>query len=151
MDIIEHQLADRGKRLGGALVDGIIAVIVILPIMYVAGVFDQIQEGQQMSIAQTVVFFFVGLAVYLAINGVLLAKHGQTVGKKVAGTRIVSKETGKIIPLGKIVALRILPFSLINQIPVVGSILGLVNVLFIFRQDKRCIHDLIAGTVVVDA
>lgn len=151
MDPIEHKLADRGKRLGGALIDGIIAVVVILPIMYVAGVFDRIQEGQQMSITQTVVFFFVGLAVYLAINGVLLVKHGQTVGKKVVGTRIVSNETGKILPLGKIVGLRILPLSLINQIPAVGSIFGLVNALFIFRQDKRCIHDLIAGTVVVDA
>ncbi len=30
-----------------------------------------------------------------------------------------------------------------------GSILMLTNVLFIFRSDRRCIHDLIADTKVV--
>jgi uncharacterized RDD family membrane protein YckC len=34
-------------------------------------------------------------------------------------------------------------------IPVIGGFLPLVDVLFIFRHDRRCIHDLLAGTNVV--
>ena len=30
-----------------------------------------------------------------------------------------------------------------------GQTLGLIDVLFIFRSDRRCVHDLIAGTKVV--
>ena len=36
------------------------------------------------------------------------------------------------------------------MIPVLGPLFSLVNVCFIFREDRRCIHDLIAGTQVVN-
>ena len=35
------------------------------------------------------------------------------------------------------------------MIPVIGSFLGLLDVLFIFRQDRRCLHDMVAGTEVI--
>jgi uncharacterized RDD family membrane protein YckC len=37
----------------------------------------------------------------------------------------------------------------LQQIPVVNFILPLLDALFIFREDRRCIHDLIAGTKVI--
>jgi uncharacterized RDD family membrane protein YckC len=43
------------------------------------------------------------------------------------------------------VALRAWLVTLIGIIP----LFGLVDILFIFREDKRCIHDLIAGTRVI--
>jgi len=39
--------------------------------------------------------------------------------------------------------------GLIGIIPAIGGIIQIVNILFIFRDDRKCIHDLIAGTVVV--
>jgi len=88
--------------------------------------------------------------VFLLLNGYLLAKYGQTVGKKLVGTRIVSHVDERILPLGRVFGLRYLPLSIIAQIPVVGGFVGIIDGLFIFRKDKRCIHDLIAGTKVVN-
>ncbi len=145
------ELASRGKRLGGALLDTLISVVVTVPIMFAFGIFGQMTQGQRMSLGQAAISFFLGLATFLIIHGYLLSKHGQTVGKKLVGTRIVSKENGNILPLGKVFALRVLPVSLMGQIPVIGGVFGLADALFIFRKDKRCIHDLIAGTIVVNA
>lgn len=40
--------------------------------------------------------------------------------------------------------------GLIGAIPCIGSIYALVDIVFIFREDRRCLHDLLASTVVVD-
>ena len=144
-------LAGRGQRLGGALLDSLIAIVVSAPVMLVAGVFKQMANGEAMTLGQKAFFFVFGLVVFLVINGYLLAKRGQTVGKMVAGTRIVSHETGQILSLGRVFCLRLLPLSIIGQIPFIGGLFALVDTLFIFRQDRRCIHDLIAGSTVIKA
>ena len=92
-----------------------------------------------------------GLLVYSLLQGYLLQKSGQTIGKRVAGTRIVSVDDNRILPFWQILVVRQLPISVVSQIPVIGPILSFVEVLFVFRQDKRCVHDLIAGTKVVKA
>ncbi len=40
--------------------------------------------------------------------------------------------------------------TLISQVPFIGGIFGLVNALFIFGAERRCLHDRLAGTRVVD-
>lgn len=144
-------LASRWKRLSGALLDSLIAMALSLPVMMAADVFKQITEGQPMTPRQQVFFFFFGLVVFLLVNGYLLAKHGQTVGKKLVGTRIVSHADEKILPLAHVFGLRYAPLSVIAQVPLIGNLFALLDCLFIFRKDKRCIHDLIAGTKVIDA
>lgn len=143
-------LASRWKRLGGALLDALITLVINFPVMFATGIFAQIVEGKTMTTGQIIFFFFFALVVFLGVNGYPLAKHGQTVGKRIVGTRIVDKDTGQILSLGKVFGLRYLPFSIVSQIPVLGGLLCSVEVLFIFREDKRCVHDLIAGTKVVD-
>jgi uncharacterized RDD family membrane protein YckC len=143
-------LASRWKRLGGAILDGLVSIVVTFPVMIVTGVFKQLMQNQGMSVGQTALFFIYGLAIFMVINGYLLAKHGQTVGKWIVGTRIVDKDTGQILSLGKVFGLRYLPLSIVSQIPVLGNLLCAIDTLFIFREDKRCVHDLIAGTKVVD-
>ena len=144
------ELASRGARLGGSIVDGLIAVAIIWPAMYFTGMFDRAMEGTQ-SYEEVIVGALFGFAVFLVLNGYLLATRGQTIGKVAAQTRIVSIEDRKILPLWKIILLRVAPVSLASIIPLAGSILTLIDVLFIFRQDCRCVHDHIAGTIVVKA
>jgi uncharacterized RDD family membrane protein YckC len=142
-----QELASRWKRLGGQLIDGVIALVLVLPVMFLIGAFDH----ARLSLVHQLTWLVLGLGVFLAVNGYLLAKSGQTVGKKLVGTRIVDLESRQILPLGKVFGLRVLPLALIAQIPGIGAIFSLVDALFIFRNDKRCVHDLIAGTVVVNA
>ncbi|MNT88741.1 RDD family protein [compost metagenome] len=51
--------------------------------------------------------------------------------------------------LGNLLLKRYLVWWLLAYIPVVGMLVVLVDYLFIFRADRRCLHDLAAGTRVV--
>jgi uncharacterized RDD family membrane protein YckC len=86
----------------------------------------------------------------LALNGYLLFKRGQTIGKVAVKTRIVDL-SGNIPHFGKLLVLRYLVPALVAQIPIVGSLTILVDILFIFGKEHRCLHDYLAGTRVIDA
>ena len=58
---------------------------------------------------------------------------------------------GDIPPIKDIILLRHVVVMLITHIPVVGVLIWLADILFIFRCDKRCLHDHLAGTRVVKA
>ncbi len=146
----DQELASRGQRLGGALLDAVIFLVIELPVMFMFGVFQQITRGQGMTFSQTVGFFVFHLIVFAAVNGWLLANRGQTVGKKVAGTRIVDL-AGNLRPFATVFFVRYALLGAIANIPIAGNLFCLVDELFVFRKDKRCIHDLMAGTQVVRA
>ncbi|MGA9117467.1 MAG: RDD family protein [Bacteroidota bacterium] len=143
-------LAGRWKRLGGALIDALISIVIIFPLMAVTGALPDIFSGHGLSFAQQMVWFVVGWAVFLAVNGYLLFKRGQTVGKVAVHTKIVDLEGG-LPDFGKLLLLRYLVVGVVTQIPIIGGLFGLVNALFIFGEQKRCLHDYIAGTRVVEA
>ena len=107
--------------------------------------------AQNITLVETFVFAVLGLAIFAILHGYLLMKYGQTIGKRLVGTRIVSVHTGRIIPFWKVFFVRYLPVSIAAQVPLAGQLLVIINYLFIFRKDKRCIHDLIAGTRVIKA
>ena len=89
-----------------------------------------------------------GFLGFVLLHGYYLKIGGQTIGKKIVGIRIADLDNN-IPTLAKILGLRYLPIQVVALIPIVGVLCTLADVLFIFRQDRRCIHDLIAGTRVV--
>jgi len=93
------------------------------------------------------VFIVVAVLIVFLYQVALLTKEGQTVGKKALGIRIVKMDTGENGGFIPNVLLRLIVNGLIWAIP----LYGLIDILFIFRSDRRRIHDLIAGTQVVDA
>jgi len=145
----EVQLASLGKRLGAAIIDTIILIAIQFPLLMISGYWNEAMEGR-MDMGYMIFAGLSGIIVYLLINGYLLAKRGQSVGKMLLKTQIVSVQDGRILPLPRLVGLRLLPVWVVSMIPLVGNILPLIDVLFIFRKDRRCVHDLIAGTRVVD-
>ncbi|MEW6747963.1 MAG: RDD family protein [Planctomycetota bacterium] len=150
MNEVVSNLASRWKRLGGALIDGLLATAIIIPIMLATGVLQRAFGGEGMTIGEQVAFFIVGWVVFLILNGYLLLNRGQTMGKVAMKTKIVDL-SGNLPNFGKILGLRYLILALVARIPFVGSLAGLVNALCIFGKERRCLHDYLAGTRVVEA
>jgi uncharacterized RDD family membrane protein YckC len=118
--------------------------------MFVTGVLQQIMNQQPMTLVQQGTYSLIGFLIFLAMNGYLLMKRGQTIGKVAVGTRIVDL-AGRTPEFGKLITLRYLVPALVSQIPCAGALFGLANALCIFGSERRCLHDYIAGTRVINA
>lgn len=150
----EHVRADtghasRGSRLWASLIDLAIASVFVIPAQYFAGFYDDFPRVKQPQLPESLLWMVGGLVLTLAIHGPFLARSAQTIGKRALGIRIVTVKDNAPAPLARIVLWRMLPLSLLAQIPYVGPLLGLIDVLAIFRQDRRCLHDHVAGTRVL--
>ncbi|MES2917105.1 MAG: RDD family protein [Pseudomonadota bacterium] len=146
---VADEMASRMTRLMAAIVDGIILMVLVLPFTWVLGFWDLARSGGTLSFGMTVASVALGFGAYVLVNGVLLARYGQTVGKRLLKIRIVSLQ-GEQLPLGKILLARQLPVQVMSVLPGVGGLLAILDVLFIFRKDQRCLHDLIAKTRVIN-
>lgn len=141
------ELAGRGQRFGAALIDGIIGIGLSLPVMWGLGTWEYMKQGA-IPMSVVVMSFVLGLVMFLAAHGYFLKTYGQTIGKKVLAIRIVDLEN-RVPEFWKLVGLRYLPIMVVSSIPAIGGLLVIVDVLFIFRSDRRCVHDMMAGTRVV--
>ena len=147
------ELAGRGRRLGAYIIDTIIAGIVLVAAAYFnpgplgITMLDIMRDPmtQQMSTAGGIAY----LVIFMVINGYLLVTKGQTLGKLALGMRSVDALSNGAASAVKLLWLRYVLVLLVRAIPIIGNLLGLADALFIFRRDKRCLHDLIAGTKVV--
>ncbi|HMK84421.1 MAG TPA: RDD family protein [Steroidobacteraceae bacterium] len=151
--------ASRGSRLGAAILDGLIFSLPLMP-SYIAGFNAVIHSGGRpnalvfwgaMVAAGTL--FYVGLLidlVLLVVTAVLVQRNAQTIGKKIAGIKVARKD-GSRATLGRIFWLRNFVNSLLGLIPLIGPFYGLVDVLMIFGEARRCCHDYIADTIVIRA
>ena len=141
-------LAGRGARLAAYLIDYVLVLAVVGGIAWYAGLIERaMQQPTEAGLWLLVIF----MVVYAVINGRLLATRGQTVGKMAAGVRIVDARTRQIVPFWKSFGLRVFLVQALAMVPTVGAIFSLVDILFIFGERRRCLHDHIAGTVVVRA
>ncbi len=143
-------LASRWARLGAAIVDIIVMLILYFPIAIVAGMIDFSDLEASQSISNQILSTVLSIAIYLVINGYLLAQNGQTVGKLVLGIKMVRSNREKI-GFGRIIGLRCLPVWIVTSIPLIGGLIGLVDALLVFREENNCLHDDIADTRVVRA
>jgi len=152
------ELADRGTRLGAKLLDGLIfgggfMVIGVLAAILIPALLAQRRGGGGSSLLAVAAFGVLGGGLLLAVmiwNLVWLNRYGQTIAKRILGIRIVRSD-GAPVGLGRMVGLRIVLMWVLESIPLLGPLFSLVNACFIFRDDRRCIHDLMADTIVVKA
>ncbi|MGB9887091.1 MAG: RDD family protein [Moorellales bacterium] len=125
-------LASPGKRLGAALVEGVIGVLVSLLLEY--GVAARSPAVLLAGLAGGVVFL---------VWTVLLWREGRSVGKRFLGLRVCTVE-GRRVGFGTML-LREVVGKFISSVVVY---LGYLWVLF--DRDRQGWHDKIAGTLVVD-
>ncbi len=150
----ELVLADRGVRLLAAIIDLVLMLGLVMVLGFIAAItlpaFSKDSQSQQTAFA---VVGLVAIAAFLAvviINFVLVHRYGQTIGKRIMKVKIVRADGSRCSLLRYIFA-RGLPVGLLSAIPLIGYIVSLVDPLMIFRADQRCLHDLIADTIVVKA
>ena len=148
-EVGDTHLAGRGERLGAAIIDTIILLVILVPLMFVGGYWQAaMSAGGEVPLMTTLLWAAVGFAVFVVVQWVPLNANGQTWGKRMLGIRIVDMDGAKP-PIGRLIGLRYLPVQVATNVPLIGMVLALVNVLLIFRGDRRCGHDLVAGTQVV--
>ena len=141
-------LAGRDQRFGAAMIDGLIGLALSVPVMMAMGTFEYVKTGQQPPLHLVIIGAVIGFCIFSAVHYVTLAKNGQTIGKRFLKIRIATLR-GEKPTVGHILGVRYLPISVVQVIPILGSLLSLIDIAFIFRSDRRCLHDLIAGTQVV--
>ena len=162
-------LAGRGTRLAAASLDGLLISVPLLPLLAAgiyagvrtqmevarAGVGENLAKPPSMGTSELLVllaiagaiglFGALGIAIY---QWILISRTGQSLGKKWTGIRM-EMLNGQRVTFGTGVALRNWVPKVMGAIPYLGMIFHLVDCLFIFREDRRCLHDHIAGTRVV--
>jgi len=156
--------ASRWLRLPAALIDGLLKTLCYLPITIplVRTVMAEALSGEPRTFGEIsqITSSIVNdnlpralplLGLLMLAQFALLAWRSQSIGKLLLGLRIVSETGGGPPGVVRVFFIRgSVPF-MIEQIPFIGFVFWAVDSCFIFREDHRCLHDLLAGTRVVPA
>lgn len=150
--IKRNRLASPMQRLYGFILDFIAAMIFLGPgiLLTMVGLFisgDNPSEPQLLPILG-MLGFAVGALVLLVIQVYLLMQRSQSIGKYFAKIQIMDYETDLPAGLVKTFLLRSVVNHLIGRF--CPGIYFLVDSLFVFGEEHRCLHDQIAGTYVAD-
>ena len=159
--VVETIPANLWLRLPAALIDGFLKTLCFLPttIPVTRVLLEQAAKGGSTSLTEIAAVTknvlntsleksLPLLAALLLVQMGLLALRGQSVGKLIVGLRIVRLDGSAPGFLHAFLLRSCIPF-LLEQIPVLGLVFWVVDSCFIFRDDHRCLHDLLAGTRVV--
>jgi uncharacterized RDD family membrane protein YckC len=153
------ELAGRGTRLGAVLLDGVIAgLLIYMPFGIAVGISgmrgivgtDGQFNFQAFLSSGALLALLPGALIYTAITIWLVARNGQTMGKKLLSIKVV-RTNGAKAGLGRIFWLRNVVITVVSAIPIIGGIVALVDSLLIFRESRKCLHDQIADTIVIKA
>lgn len=140
-------LASYGARLAGAIIDGLLILVVALPLPVLAMVYDERPGPDAVWIPMGLAFLAVlGLQAY---QWYLVSTTGQTLAKRWLKMRII-RDNGEPVDFMTAVVVRVWAISLAQMIPYVGSLIGLADGLMIFAgENRQTLHDRLAHTLVV--
>ena len=150
-------LASRLTRLAASMIDGILLMIILVPIQFMTG-WVQRAGTQQMTLLEQLGMSLLGMVVMFVMNGYWLATRGQTIGKILTRIQIVDFSSGQLLPFVRVYVYRYLwmaPLVIIGVLipgPVDDLLINfavLINISLIFGADRRCLHDYLAGSKVV--
>lgn len=148
-------VASRWSRLGAAFIDTVLAILMIyVPAFVAAGIsgggFDpETLNDPNASVALSLGMFagaLIGAVPYFGLTLYFVLKNRQTIGKKIVGIKVVRKD-GSQCSFARIFWLRNVVNILLGFVP----LYSIVDILLIFGEDRQCLHDKIADTIVVKA
>jgi uncharacterized RDD family membrane protein YckC len=143
--------ADRFVRLAAAILDGLIAgAMIYLPaaivILATGGVGDASNPPEDTVVAIAGGLALIGAVAWIWLTILYVARNGQTIAKKMLSIKVVRTDGSKA-SLGRIFWLRNFVNGLLGIIP----LYSFIDALFIFGEQRQCLHDKIADTIVVRA
>ena len=142
--------ADRGTRLGASILDGIVfGAMVYAPVAFagmLSGATASGDGGSNAMVALGLLLAMVGFIVWCWLTLTYMGRNGQSIAKKLLNIKVVRTD-GSPVSIGRIIWLRNVVNALISIVP----LYGFVDALFIFGESRQCLHDKIAGTIVVKA
>jgi uncharacterized RDD family membrane protein YckC len=137
----ESRLASRATRFYAFLVDAALFGVA-LGIGAIMGAATGARNG-------TAVIWMLAIGlVCMAVQWSILTYVGQTLGKRWFGLRVVCCD-GSRAGFARIVVARSWLFVVLGYVPSFGGIPWPADAIAIFRRDRRCLHDIVAGTIVV--
>lgn len=161
-------LAGVGARTGAACINAFLYFISLMPGSVLFGLkllkeHPELARGGMLSpeninmaaLTSNVLWIYAGLAVAMIVQCIFLTVNGQNVGKLIAGVRVVNASDDK--PAGFVrgalvrFVMPVVLMMLLNIFLPLGFLFLIVDYCFMFREDRRCLHDLMAGTKVVKA
>jgi uncharacterized RDD family membrane protein YckC len=160
---VDSDKASRWSRLGASMIDGFVVVVGLGPSYY--QIFTSIVSSKTaalnaskglniwLELARTGTWFYLAiiwLLLILAVNIYLMRRNGQTIGKKLVGIKVVRVD-GSPVSLSRNLFLRYFCNLAISMVPGAGSVYSLIDSLMIFGKERRCIHDYMADTIVINA
>ena len=144
-EVREKDLAGRSIRLGASFIDNFLVSIPAVLVYTLAGIRSDWQLHSSEVFATVIITM---LGAYILLNGYSLAKRGQSLGKILFRIRIVDAKSREIVSLMRVIVLRWLVWIIITLLPII-SLAALINPFFIFKKRRRCLHDYLAGTIVI--
>jgi uncharacterized RDD family membrane protein YckC len=148
----QHQLAGRGTRLLAFILDGLIGAAMfyapLLIVVFAMGGFGDFQTGELnfAAIGTGAIFALLGLIAWILITVRNVVRNGQSIAKRALGIKVVRRD-GSRASLGRIFWLR----NAVNAVLGVIPLYGLIDALLIFGEERQCVHDKLADTIVVNA
>lgn len=151
-----------GKRFWAFILDGFFMMMALIMVMQSMGLLDPASSNDMqaaqvelqarvnaLSGSQKSLLAISPFIIFFVLHGFLLQQYGQTIGKRIMGIAIVTLDNQKPAFMLLIVQ-RYLSQWIMGMVPVIGIFLRLADILAIYRADRRCIHDHIAKTKVID-
>jgi uncharacterized RDD family membrane protein YckC len=143
------ELAERGTRLGAYAIDSVLFLLCFVPLILSS--FRFLMNANAAGVFSfSVPFALIGGLVLTIITIVLVHRNGQTIGKKMLGIKVVRSD-GSRASLGRIFWLRNVVNALPSMIPYLGGVYFFIDSLFIVADNRQCLHDKIADTIVIKA
>jgi uncharacterized RDD family membrane protein YckC len=145
--------ADRGTRLGAAILDSVVFMVAVyLPLMVTLFSMARIETNpedadQFESVAVgAAVAGLIGLVIWGWFTLKFMARNSQSIAKKWLRIKVVRAD-GSRVSLGRLIMLRNVVVWILSMIP----LFSIIDALFIFSESRQCIHDKIADTIVIKA
>lgn len=139
-------LASVGKRALAQFLDGLVLGI---PLFLMTAIFGYSLTDDSLSDSELTWLTVLWVGANLVYNIVAIAVYGCTLGKRIAGIKVVNRVDGGQVSWNYAAVRALIPTA-VQLVPVIGPGLSLVVYLrAVFHPLRQGLHDAAAGTIVV--